>query len=193
MKSKATKPHFELNETWVEDYPQVSYDLSQVINSVRVIGGKPKKAKHKVHYTAVAKKTHPLSPWRLGRGGRPRYISTRIEDGGLRTLKECRELAQSTLNSGLVAGVTMTVDGIVDPTLEEWDMIKVSVGELNIQTQLKQFTLPLTAGDSGSYGYVRRIVPKGGARGVRRHKHKHKKHHKGDKRKGAVTADGKNR
>lgn len=191
LRARSTKPVHVVDETWATSDAQMDSDLSGVINAVKVIGSKPKKAKEKVRYTAVATKTHPLSPWRLGRNGIPRYIWTSIEDDSLRTVAECKALADSVLRNGLVAGVTFTVDGIMDPRLEELDCVKVAVGDIVAQGAIRSYTIPLTAGDDGSYGYVRRIRPKGGMKMIKRKKHKVKhKNHKGNK--GKHGADGKN-
>jgi hypothetical protein len=192
MRNRKQKPVLTLTEKWVSDTPQVSYDLSGgVYNAVRVVGGKPKKAKKKVTYKAVAGRRHPLSPWRLGRGGVPRFITFSVEDDSLRTKKECAKLAKALLKSGLSAGIAFTVDGIMDPRLEENDPIRIDVGSVSVTSPTKTFTIPLTAGDDGAYGYAKRIEPKGGARILKRHKHKHRSKSRGNSSKGRHKANGK--
>lgn len=178
MRARSVKPVHVVDETWSHEPPQVAYDMTAVVNAIRVTGGKPKKAKKKVSAIAVAQRTHPLSPWRLGRNGVPRFIWISVEDDSLRTDAECQELADSMLEQGLASGVTYAADGIMDPRLEELDCVKLSVGSINVQAPIKQFVIPLNAGEDGSYGYVKRIKPKGGAKMIKRHKskHKHKSH-----------------
>ena len=193
LRARSSKPSLILTEKWVSDYPQVAFDLTEgVYNAVRVIGGKPKKAKTKITWTEVASKTDSLSPWRLGRNGVPRFITYLVEDDSIRTLAEAKSLAKDLLDSGLKSGVSFTVDGIMDPRLEEYDVVRAAVGDVSVQSSIKSFTIPLTAGDDGSYGYVRRINPKGGARIIKRHRNKHRRHrHHAHAAASTVNADGK--
>jgi hypothetical protein len=172
MRPRKTSPVLTLDGTWRTSEPQFSYDLSVVVNAVDVIGGKPKKAKHKVKARAVAPRSHPLSPWRLGRGGAPRYLWVEIQDDSLRTTKECKELANKVLKQGLLAGLTMACDGIPHPRLQELDVMRVVTAENTVTLNLRKFTIPLNAGEDASYGYLRRAKPKGGAKGVVRKKRK---------------------
>lgn len=166
-KKKARRPVIRFTNRWVTTYPKVSYDLSNTINAVRVVGGKPKKAKKKIKYTAVAKRRHSLSPWRLGRGGKPRFLWVEIDDDSIRTKKEAKQIAQRVLNRGLLAGVTVTWDGIPFPLLEELDLCRIDVDGFGAKFAVPKFTIPLVAGDDAAFGYLRRARPKGGPRGVR--------------------------
>jgi hypothetical protein len=178
MRRIAHRPVLRMDEGWITTNPKVAYDLSKTINAVRVIGKKPKKAKQPVSYTLVAKKSHPLSPWRLGRGGVPRYLWTEVEDTSLRTKKECKDLCKTLLRDGLLAGVDVTYDGAPHPRLQEGDIIALRTDVVDVNFKASKFTIPLTAGTVASYGYHRRIRPKGGSRIIRpRHKHHHKKKH----------------
>lgn len=175
LKARAKTPVLILTEAWLADFPQVSFDLKEgVYNAVRIIGGKPKKAKTKITWTEVAPKTHSLSPWRLGRGGVPRFITFDVEDDSIRTLAEAKSLAKELLERGLRSGVSFTADGVMDPRLEEEDLVRVNVGDVNVVSPIQTFVVPLTAGDDGAYGYARRVSPKGGARIIKRHKNKHR-------------------
>jgi hypothetical protein len=170
------RPALKMNEQWITTDPKVAYDLSQTINAVEVIGKKPKKAKKPVSYTLVAKKSHPLSPWRIGRGGVPRYLWTSVQDESLRTTKECKNLAKILLADGLLAGVDVTYDGAPHPRLQEGDVIALRTDLVSVNFKASKFTIPLTAGTVASYGYHKRLRPKGGQRIIRpRHKHHHHK------------------
>lgn len=148
--------------------PKVNYDLTQTINAVRVIGGKPKKSKRKIRYTAVAPRAHPLSPWRLGRGGQPRYLWMEITDDSIKSKAEARALAKSQLNRGLTVGVDVMFDGLVEPRLQELDIASVQYPGYTTRFAMNKFTIPLLAGEPSSYGYLKRSRPRGGAKGVRR-------------------------
>lgn len=192
VRPRKQDPVLTLDEKWVAGTPQVSYDLSAgVYNAVRVVGGKTKKGKKKVVAKAVAGRAHPLSPWRLGRGGVPRFITYSVEDDAIRTKAEAKRLAKALLNHGLAAGLSFTVDGIMDPRLEENDVVRVSVGDVAVQGPTRAFTIPLTAGDDGAYGYAKRITPKGGSRILKRHKNRRRAKSGQRDGRGRHTADGK--
>jgi hypothetical protein len=179
MRRISHKPVLKMDEGWIITDPKVAYDLSKTINAVRVIGKKPKKQKEPVQFTLVAPKSHPLSPWRIGRGGVPRYLWTEVQDESLRTTKECKDLCKSLLADGLLAGVDVTYDGVVHPGLQEGDVIALRTDLVAVNYKASKFTIPLTAATAASYGYHKRIRPKGGAKRIRpRHKHHHRHHQK---------------
>lgn len=167
LRRRPKNPVFTFNSKYLTQFPKVAYDLSKTINAVQVIGKKPKKAKKKIKYTAVAQRRHPLSPWRLGRAQAPRYLWTVIEDESIESKEEARKVARRELGHGLQAGVDVTFEGIPHPRLQELDPCRVRVGEVAARFPMKKFTIPLTAGDDSSYGYLRRVRPKGGHRGVK--------------------------
>lgn len=190
MRKRMKTPLFKFTEHWVIEFPKVSYDLNETINAVRVIGGKPKKSKRKVKYTAVAKRKHPLSPWRLGRGGRKRFLWLVIEDESIDSKGEARAVAKRELRRGLLAGVAPSWSGITHPCLEELDMVRIDIDGFHSKFPMSQWTIPLIAGDSSSYGYLRRVKPKGGPRGIRRSK---KGKGKGKKLRSEIIQGGKGR
>lgn len=179
LRRRPKNPVLTLDTGMLTTFPKISYDLTKTINAVQVIGKKPKKAKKKIKYTAVAQRRHPLSPWRLGRGTAPRYLWMVIEDESIESKKEARKVAKRELNQGLMAGIEVTADGIPHPRLQELDPVRFNAGDVSTKAPLKKFTIPMTAGDNAAYGYVRRSRPLGGARGV---KTKKKDRNKGGKK-----------
>lgn len=172
MRGKNTTPVVTLNGKWLLGEPTVEYDLSTVINAVRVIGGKPKKAKKNVKGKAIAQRSHRLSPWNLGRGNPkvPRYLWMEIQDDSLRTDKECNDLAQKTLKHGLLGGVTISADGIPHARLEEMDIIRVNTDNVTVTLPLRKFTIPLLVTNPASYGYHKMFQ-------TRKPHKRHRKHH----------------
>lgn len=168
MRKKGARHSFTFSNQMVTTVPRLDYDLQGTINAVRVIGKKPKKGKQPVKYTAVAKRNHPLSPWRLGRSNVPRYLWLEIEDDSLKTKKECKTVATRELKRGLLAGVDVAFDGIPQPRLQEGDIVRVDTDEVDVTILASKFTIPLVAGVDSSYGYLKRTRPRGGARGVRK-------------------------
>ena len=191
LRRRGKKPVFKFTERHVTtEAVKVSYDISSVVNAVQVIGKKPKKSKKRIKYTAVAPRRHPLSPWRLGRGTAPRFLWERIEDDGIESKKEAKEVARRQLARGLLAGVEITFNGIPHPALQEGDICQIKTERLATKFVLDKFTIPLVAGADSSYGYLRRLTPKGGARGVkRRRKRKGGKGGKGGGKDGGKGGD----
>ncbi len=182
LRKRPKNPVLTLDESLLTSFPKASYDLENVINAVQVIGKKPKKAKKKIKYTAVAQRRHPLSPWRLGRGTAPRYLWLVIEDDSIESKKEAKRIAKRELGQGLLAGIEVTADAIPHPALQELDPVKYKCGDFSSRAPLRKFTIPMTAGDDSSYGYLRRARPLGGARGVKIKKKDRGKGGKGGKK-----------
>lgn len=166
MRKPGGKSLFTFDDNWVSSSPSISYDATQVVNVVVVKGGKPKKAKTNVGYTAIAPASHPLSPQRLGRNGVPRYLfGSAIEDSSLISTAECKATATANLNRGLVLGFNAQWTGLPMPLLEESDMVSIDSGGLKATIALNTFAIPLTIGPS-TYGYTRSLKPRGGQRGI---------------------------
>lgn len=176
MRRLPSKSVITFGPKWITSKPKPDYDLQNTINAVRVIGKKPKKAKSHVKAVLVAPRSHPLSPWRIGRGGVPRYLWETIEDDSLATVKECKDLGKKVLDAGLEAGLTVTWDGLPHPRLQEGDPCYMNTEQYQGKFRANKFTIPLVAGDQASYGYLKRSKPRGGARQIRV-KNKHKGHH----------------
>lgn len=184
MRRLPSKPVIRFGPKWVTQKPKPAYDLENTINAVRVIGKKPKKAKKHVKAQVVAPKSHPLSPWRIGRGGVPRYLWETIEDDSLSTAKECKDLGKKVLAAGLEAGTQVTWAGLPHYRLQEGDPAFIDTETVQQKFRARKFTIPLVAGDEASYGYLRRAKPRGGARMIRvknKHKGNKQKHHSGGK------------
>lgn len=174
MRKRNNQVVLTLDKTWLTDQPQVSYDLSETINAVEVKGKKPKKNKDAPKFRAIADYNHPLSPWRLGRAGVPRYLWTEVEDDSLRSDAECAEVANRILKRGLLGGVEVQAEGIPHPQLEEEDCLTYVTDSFRSTALLKKFTIPLEAGEDTTFGYHERTKVKGGHKGVKRKNKKHK-------------------
>lgn len=141
-------------------YPQVTYDLTEVYNCVEVLGGKPKKKKHKVHYRLVAPKKHPLSPSNLGRNGTKRYLPLLIEDDSIKSMKMARKVAKKALKNSLHEAVEVTFDSMPIPFLEELDLCSFKTSISSGRFRLQKMAIPLTADGVSSIGYLKKVVPK---------------------------------
>ena len=131
-------------------------------------------AKKKVQYRAVADRSHPLSPWRLGRNEVPRYLWSEVQDDSLRTVRECKEVGEKMLKQGLMAGVEVQFDGLPHPRLQERDTCRIQTDSFSATFPMKRFTIPLVAGENSAYGYLRRMSPKGRRKPIRNKSNKNK-------------------
>jgi hypothetical protein len=138
--------------------PSVTYDLSTVSNAVWVKGKKPK-GKPQVTATAVAPRSHPLSPWRLGREGVPRYLVAEVENDNIRSVAEARRKANSQLTSLLREGVEVNFDALPVPHLDPWDPVRLATADASLSFTLVKASIPLVHSGVMSVGTNRRVTP----------------------------------
>lgn len=139
--------------------PQVTYDLASVRNTVWVKGHKPK-GKDRVTATAVAPRTHPLSPYRLGRNGEPRHLVEVVERDSVRSAKDANGLAHDVLHGLLMEGVEATFDALPIVHLDPLDVVRLSTEVGSITFKLRQASLPLVHSGVMSVGALKRVTPK---------------------------------
>lgn len=164
--------------------PQPKYSIADAINAVEVVGGVPKGAKTHVYFRIVAPSNHALSPWKLGRNGKARYLTKTVSDDNLKTVAKCAARARAELSNGLIEAVDVAFDALPAPHLEEADYCTVSNDGWSSSFRYNKATIPLSVGVS-SVGYLKtvykRTITTGGAGGggkvvkVRKKKTKKKK------------------
>jgi len=160
MRVRPTRAVLTFDEVKVLSDPQVTYDLSTIVNTVWVRGGKPKGAKRAVSARVTASRSHPLSAWRLGRNGTPRFYVTLVENDKVRSTARARTLATRTLRTHLLEGVSCTFDALPMPHLEPLDVVRVATDTTSITFVLHQASIPLTHDGSMSVGHNRRVTPR---------------------------------
>jgi hypothetical protein len=136
----------------------VSFDVSNVRNTIFVVGGKPKGAKQPVTANVVAARSHPLSPWRLGRNGTPRFIVERIDNDHVRTQSKALAMARRRLRQTLIEGVTVSFDALPIPHLEPLDTVRLRTDLTSVTFVLRQASIPLTHDGVMSIGAVKRVT-----------------------------------
>lgn len=160
LRSKSSKSIYTFRaSTDVLSNVTASFDAESVINCVQVIGGKPKKAKKKITYRVVAPRSHVLSPYNMGRWGKPRYLPEVIEDDGIRSKAEARRVAKARLKAALVEQVEVAFDSLPIPFLEEGDWCRVVSNQYTGSFRMAKFSIPLTAEGAMSVGYLKRVTP----------------------------------
>ena len=157
----ATVAHVFTDRKDLLSYPQVSYDAEAVVNAVDVTGAKvgKKEHKHTLHYRAVAPRRNALSPWSMGRNGKPRYLPEYLEDGELKTMGAVRSLARRRLKQALIESVDVQFECLPMPHLEEMDLCRVESKRWSGTFRLHKMTIPLTADGRATVGYLRQVTP----------------------------------
>ena len=137
--------------------PQPSFDASAVINAIELIGGTPKGSKYRVGARAVAPRSHPLSPWNLGRNGAPRYLPEFINDSSVKSTSVARTRVSNRLKNAMIEAVDVAFDSLPIPFLEENDLCVVRTDGWSCEFRLNKMAIPLTADGTTSIGYLRRV------------------------------------
>lgn len=145
----------------VVDQPSVDFLIDNVRNAVRVTGRKKKGkgAKGSIAYDAVAPSSHPLSPTRLGRNGRARYLPDFYTDEKIGSVTELKRVATARLNAALASVVDVKFSSLVVPHLDAGDYIALSTPDFAMTNRLTSFSIPLAAAGQMSVGYNRRTTP----------------------------------
>lgn len=133
--------------------PQITYSTENLKNVVWVRGAR------KVSVIRSAPRSHPLSPWRLGRNGVPRYLLEAITDTSIRTNAEAVRVANSHLNDALLSAVEVSFDAMSIPDLEPGDVARVTTDDFSNTFRVHQFSIPLVVGGQMSVGYLTNRSP----------------------------------
>ncbi len=147
--------------------PQVAFATDNVRNAVLIRGGKPKAKKDEddpkkekergVRHFETAPRSHPLSPWRLGRPDAPRYLLEVVDNDKIRSNKEAREVAQRVLSRRLRQLVEVTFESMPVPHLEEEDLVRVDANGVSMTLRMAQFSLPLKHDQQMSVGFHKQV------------------------------------
>lgn len=162
LRFKTKKVHFEFREKGAMlSEPAVAFDAESVVNCVYVIGGKvgPKGKKKTLRYKVAARKKHPLSPWRMGRNGNPRFLPEIIQDSNIKSKKTAKRIAKARLKQLLEQRVEVAFDSLPIPFLEENDYCKVVSTQYTGHFRLTKMSIPLSADGRSSIGYLRNVKP----------------------------------
>lgn len=125
-----------------------STDRDKFANVVTVIGRKPKGAKKRVRYSAVAPRHHENSPWRLAVNGVPNFTEVVIHNDHFRTVAECRRKAERVLADRMRVVAEVTCSVLPWPHLEPGDKARfVTPGGDVVVDRIDSFTLPLSPAD----------------------------------------------
>ena len=139
--------------------PDVTYDLSSVSNVVWVRGKKGTTKKPQITSVSVASRTHPLSPWALGRNGVPRYLVTLVDDDNIRSKAGAKAIGDAKLAQLLRETVDVSFDSLPVPHLDPYDVVSVVTPTVSLSFRIGRVSIPLTHGGVMSIGVNRRVAP----------------------------------
>lgn len=132
----------------VVDPIATSTDRDGFANVVTVIGRKPKGAKQRVRFSAVAKKSHENSPWKLAVNGVPNFVEVTVQNDHLRTKGECKKKADRLLSDHMRVRGEVTCSILPWPTLEPGDKARFVTREGDVAVErIDSFSLPLKVDD----------------------------------------------
>lgn len=154
--SRTTGSVYQRQNASILSDPEITYDISNVSNAVRVIG-KKKGKKAAPYYTAYPPKNHPMHPARLGRNGRGRYLPEVIQNDKYTTVAACRAAAETRLEARLKTAINVKFDSLPIPHLEPYDWVTIKTDKLTHKFRMDEFTIPLSASGKMTVGYIRRV------------------------------------
>jgi hypothetical protein len=144
-------------------------DRDNFANVVTVIGRKPKGAKERVRYSAVAKKSWRNSPWKLAVNGVPNFVEVRVQNDHFRTRGECKKKADRLLADHMRVRGEVTCSILPWPTLEPGDKARFVTREGDVAVErIDSFSLPLTI-DGGPMTLNFKAAPQRTRRRLRLH------------------------
>lgn len=141
----------------VTTVPQLSYSTDDLVNVVWVEGATPAGAQNPVTAYATAPSTHPLSPWKLGRNGVPRYLMEVVQNSAVTNTTEATAYARTTLNDRLLQAVDVSFDAMPIPHLDPADMARLNTEDYSNAFRMSKYSIPLKAGASMSVGYLNKV------------------------------------
>lgn len=138
--------------------PSISYEFSELRNTIEVLGPEPSKNSGKKRIRAVAYpvRSDPLSPWSLSHNGDPRYLVETIENPDIKRLSQAQEIAKDTLADRMNLAREVSFDALPIPHLEEQDYVVLRMADDVITWRLNRFTIPLTSDGVMNLGITRR-------------------------------------
>lgn len=137
--------------------PQISYDISNVRNTIEIIGGTPKGSKKQLVYRTSIDPGNPLSPDQLARNGQRRWM-VHSEQTNITKQSDAWARAQDLLFQYMTTAMTVSFDSLVVPHLEEGDVVNLAYAGQHFEFMVANFTIPLGSGDSMSVGRNTRIT-----------------------------------
>lgn len=158
-------PAMKLGEDDLTSGVKIDYDASAVRNHVRVTGAIPArrtpdpddKKPQKFTETATARRSHPMSPQRLGRNDENRYLPLLIDDDGIKKHSTAKRRAEQLLEKNLPMRVTTSWSTVPVFHLDTGDLILIETESGDMRTPLLEGSIPLGLGGDASVNQLRKV------------------------------------
>lgn len=152
--------------------PTNSQDYTNVVNHVRVVGGKKK-----VAAGVSAPSSWALSAQKLGRNGAPRWLPEVIEDSGIKRDVVAKARAARELNKHLSMSNQISWTGVPVFHLDVGDIIRIRTEDDEATLKFDTGSIPLMPDGEMTGGRMRTVMRRRVK--VPRFKHRSGKHHRG--------------
>lgn len=155
--AKTSKPVATFDGSNILSEPQISFSTDNLKNAIIVVGADPDGPKKPVSALVVAPRSHPLSPWKIGRGtqGRGGYLTFREDNSHIRTTPKAVARGQALLVEYLSMQTQATWDALPIWHLDGFDTVNLATETFSATVQVKKFSLPLRADANMTCGYQR--------------------------------------
>lgn len=138
--------------------PNISYEFTQLRNTVEVLGPQPteKSGKKRIQFVAYPSHNDPMSPWKLAHNGEPRYLVETIENADIKRVAQAKAIAKDRLEELMNLSRNIAFDCLPVPHLEEGDYMALRMADDTITWRMSTFTIPLTASGVMNIGATRK-------------------------------------
>lgn len=147
---------FKFTEDFVMNRPTRDYSLDDFRNTTIVFMTRGKETQPVKPVVTSLQKRHPLSPWKLARNSKKRYIVERIDNANIRTRAQATKLGKSKLKHLSSEKVEVSFDSIPVPILVPGTRCTISIDGYVQRFPLKAYSLGLRP-NTMSIGYIRRM------------------------------------
>lgn len=139
--------------------PEIRRSVEGVVNTVWVVGGKPKGQKKRVQAVSTLPARHPLSPESLGRDGAPLRLAERHDNPHIKTIAEAKRKARRIRDDRATTTTEFAFDVLPFPHLDELDMVAVDSDDGRLLVRMRQWSIPLgPAASPMTVGSLRRTT-----------------------------------
>ncbi|WP_435199587.1 hypothetical protein [Janibacter sp. GS2] len=143
------------NDDSVLSVPSVVEDDADIINSVHVKGKPPAGKKWRIEAKAYIPAWHRLSPQKLARSGVRQHRWETIEDETIRTVRDAQAAADRRVRELMAQTGGVTFTALPHPGIELGDVQQVNAAGVVTPYRLSSFTIPLTADEPMTVGYIK--------------------------------------
>lgn len=148
---------FPFDERVILNDPTTTYDESRFRNTVLVAVNRGNEARPVKPEIVKLRKNHPMSPYRLRRHHRKRYIVERIDNPHIRTPQRARAVGRAHLRRLSAETYDVRFDSMPIPIVTPGSRCSVEVDGERRRFTLDSYSLGITAHDAMSVGYTRRV------------------------------------